>query len=135
MVRGQDPASLVTALQQAGYLATLGTDSVGDPMITSASSGTTFQVYFYNCRERANCATIQFQSGYRVATPASLEQINSWNKTKRFGRAYLDKENDPILVMDVDLDDGGMSPLLFIDNLEFWIAILGQFEQHIGYRK
>ena len=32
MVRAQDPASVVRALQGGGYTATLGTDKVGDPM-------------------------------------------------------------------------------------------------------
>ncbi|HYE29662.1 MAG TPA: YbjN domain-containing protein [Allosphingosinicella sp.] len=135
MVRGQDPGSLVRALQQAGYAAKLGTDKVGDPMITSGVSGTTFQIFFYNCTDHKECATVQFHSGYDLTTPVSLERINEWNRSQRFGRAFLDKENDPILEMDVDLDDGGISPALFIDNIEFWASVLGNFERHIGYRK
>jgi hypothetical protein len=134
MVRAQDPASLVRALQSAGYAARLGTDKVGDPMITSGASGTTFQIFFYNCTSNRQCATVQFHSGYNLRSPVSLERINEWNRTQRFGRAFLDKENDPILEMDVDLDDGGLSTPLFIDNLEFWASVLGNFERHIGYR-
>jgi hypothetical protein len=37
--------------------------------------------------------------------------------------------------MDVDLDDGGLSPDLFVDNLEFWTSVLPKFEKHIGYSK
>jgi hypothetical protein len=135
MVRGQDPDSLVRALQGAGYAAKLGVDKVGDPMITSGVSGTTFQIFFYNCTDHKACATVQFHSGYDLKTPVGLERINEWNRSQRFGRAYLDKENDPILEMDVDLDDGGVSEPLFIDNVEFWASVLGKFEQHIGYRK
>ena len=135
MVRAQDPGSLVSALQQGGYAAKLGIDKVGDPMITSGVSGTNFQIFFYNCTDHKACATVQFHSGYDLANPVSLAQINEWNSRQRFGRAYLDKENDPILEMDVDLDDGGVSSLLFIDNIEFWASILGNFERHIGYRK
>ncbi|HEX6377253.1 MAG TPA: YbjN domain-containing protein [Allosphingosinicella sp.] len=135
MVTAQDPESVVRALQQGGYAAKLGTDKVGDPMITSGVSGTTFQIFFYNCTDHKQCATVQFHSGYKVGTPVGLERINEWNRSQRFGRAFLDKENDPILEMDVDLDDGGMSPLLFIDNIEFWASVLGNFERHIGYRK
>src|SRR5687767_12323317 len=51
IVRGQDPETLVRALQKEGYSAKLGVDKVGDPMITSGVSGTTFQVYFYNCTD------------------------------------------------------------------------------------
>ena len=135
MVRAQDPQSLVEAMQAAGYAAKLGTDKVGDPMITSGFGGTTFQIFFYNCTNHRECATVQFHSGYDLTTTLPLETINAWNQSQRFGRAYLDKENDPILEMDVDLDDGGVPPLLFIDNVEFWTSVLGKFEKHIGYRK
>ena len=134
MVRGQDPQSLVTALKAAGYTAQLGTDRVGDPMITSGFNGTTFQIFFYNCTDHRECATVTFHSGYDLASSPTLEHMNVWNRGKRFGRAYLDTENDPILEMDVDLDDGGLSALLFIDNIEFWASVLGEFERHIGYR-
>ena len=133
-VRPQDPGSLVRALLAGGYAAKLGVDKVGDPMITSGVAGTTFQIFFYNCTAHKECATVQFHSGYHLTTPVSLEMINEYNRSQRFGRAYLDKENDPILEMDVDLDDGGVSSLLFIDNIEFWASVLGRFEKHIGYR-
>jgi len=135
MVTAQDPGTVVQALQKAGYAAKLGTDKVGDPMITSGVSGTTFQIFFYNCRDHKQCATVQFHSGYDLKESIGLERINEWNRSQRFGRAYLDKENDPILEMDVDLDDGGISQPLFIDNMEFWASVLAKFEQHIGYRK
>jgi len=134
MVRAQDPDSVVQALQDAGYAARLGVDKVGDPMITSGVSGTTFQVFFYNCTDNRDCATVQFHSGYDLQSSIGLERINEWNRSQRFGRAYLDAEDDPILEMDVDLDDGGLSPLLFIDNVEFWASVLTKFEQHIGFR-
>jgi hypothetical protein len=134
MVRAQDPDSLVRAMQKAGYAAKLGADKVGDPMITSGASGTTFQIFFYNCTAHKACATVQFHSGYDLTKPVSLARINEWNSGQRFGRAYLDKEDDPILEMDVDLDDGGLSSALFIDNLEFWTSVLATFEKHIGYR-
>jgi len=132
-VRGQDPATVAAALQTHGLRAKTSTDKVGDPMISSASGGTTFEVLFYNCTDNRECATVQFHAGYDV-DDVSLETINAWNASQRFGRAYLDKEGDPILEMDVDLDDGGMSQLLFIDNLEFWETLLPKFESAIGYR-
>ncbi len=135
MVRAQDPDSLVQALQEGGYAARLGTDKVGDPMITSGVGGTTFQIFFYNCTDNRECATVQFHSGYALDETISLERINEWNSSERFGRAYLDDEDDPILEMDVDLDDGGVSRLLFIDNIEFWQSVLGKFERFIGYRQ
>jgi hypothetical protein len=135
LVHAQDPQSLVTAMQKAGYTAQLGVDKVGDPMITSAYSGTNFQVLFYNCTNHRECATVQFHVGYDFSKAPTLDLINQWNSSERFGRAYLDKESDPILEMDVDLDDGGLSPDLFVDNLEFWTSVLPKFEKQIGYTK
>ncbi len=134
MVRAQEPASLVRAMEQAGYPAKLGTDKVGDPMITSSIGERAFQVFFYNCKDHLACATVQFHVGYDLTSSPSFERINEWNRVKRFGRAFLDNENDPILEMDVDLDDGGLSQLLFVDNLEFWSSVLGDFEKHIGFK-
>lgn len=133
MVRAQDPASLVSALQNAGYKAKLKADKLGEPMIESSVSGRNFVIYFYNCTDRKDCRTVQFDSGYNTTTPPSLEQINEWNRANRFGRAFLDKENDPILRMDIDLDDGGVSPDLFIDNVEFWAVVVNSFEKHIDW--
>jgi hypothetical protein len=135
MVKAQEPKTLVRALQKEGYAAKLETDKIGEPMITSGVSGTTFQIFFYNCTDKKACATVQFYSGYELKEPISLEKMNEWNSTKRFGRASVEKGNDPVLKMDVDLDDGGISQNLFIDNLEFWVAVLSDFEKFIGYRK
>ena len=133
MIRAQDPQTVLSTMQKAGYKAELATDSTGDPMIKSAYNGTTYQVLFYTCTNHRQCATVQFHAGYDFDKTLPLETMNNWNRTQRFGRAYLDKENDPILEMDVDLDDGGVSSELFIDNIEFWTSALRQFEKHIGY--
>ena len=135
MVRAQDPQTVVAALLAGKYKAELGKDKAGDPMISSEVAGTRFQVVFYNCTANKECATVTFHSGYAMKNKPAMAVINQWNRSKRFGRAYLDKVDDPVLEMDVDLDDGGLSRALFLDNLDFWSAIVPQFEKHIGYRK
>ena len=133
-VKAQDPESIAAAMKSAGLGATVGTDGVGDPMISSAHKGTQFKILFYNCVGKRNCATIQFHSSYELGTAVTLDKINNWNRTQRFGRAFLDTAGDPVLQMDLDLDDGGLSRALFVDNLEFWTSVLERFEEHIGYR-
>jgi hypothetical protein len=134
-VTASRPDSLVKALQAAGYSAKLEKDGTGDPMIVSAVNGHPFRVVFYGCKANKNCATITFAAGFDKKTPTDLASINEWNRKNRFGRAYLDDEGDPILGMDVDLDDGGLSTALFTDNLEFWAAVTGAFQKHIGWDK
>ncbi|HEY0044917.1 MAG TPA: YbjN domain-containing protein [Allosphingosinicella sp.] len=133
MVTAANPDSVVKTLQDAGYTAKLAKDNTGDPMIESAATGSSFRVLFYGCTGGRNCATIQFTTGYDTDGKTSLAAANEWNSKQRFGRAFIDKDGDPILQMDVDLDDGGVSKLLFTDNLEFWIAVKQGFEKHIGW--
>lgn len=135
LVSARKPDTLVKALQAAGYSAKLGKDSTGDPMIESAVNGHPFRVVFYGCKANRDCATITFAAGFDKKSVTDLTSINEWNRKNRFGRAYLDDEGDPILGMDVDLDDGGMSTALFTDNLEFWTAVAGAFQKHIGWDK
>jgi hypothetical protein len=126
-----DPKALAAVMQAAGYQAELGTDNTGDPMITSAAGGSKFVVLFYNCTNHAGCLTIQFQTAWAMTAKPTLETINDWNHGNRFGRAYIDKEGDPGIMMDINLDKGGMSPRLFRDNLEVWAAVLGGFKKVI----
>jgi hypothetical protein len=135
MVTAQDPQSIVSALQQAGYVAKLDKDPGGDPMILSAASGANFRIFFFNCTANKDCSTIQFYAGYDVDEPIAVDRINAFNQTKRFIRALVDKENDPVLVMDLNLDKGGMSDALFIDNLEVWATQVPEFQRQIGLRK
>lgn len=133
-VTAQDPGSVVAALQSAGYRAELAKDKSGDPMIRSNSSGTGFTVFFYGCENNTRCKSVQFYSGYTGAKVAGLSDINKWNTDRRFGRAYLDSVGDPCIEMDIDLDDGGMSRSLFIDNLEYWVSVMAAFEKMIYAR-
>jgi len=135
LVSARNPETLVGALQAAGYTAKLEKDGTGDPMIRSAVNGHPFRIVFYGCKANKNCATVTFAAGFDKKSATGLASINAWNRKNRFGRAYLDDEGDPILGMDVDLDDGGMSSALFTDNLEFWTAVTGAFQKHIEWDK
>ncbi len=131
MVSAQNPQSVVGALQSAGYKAELTKDGTGDPLIRSSSGGSSFAIFFFGCTKNTDCRTVQFFAGYPDKKP-SFQSMNEWNAKKRFGRAYAADSGSARIEMDVDLDDGGMSRLLFVDNLEFWVLLMGQFEKHIG---
>jgi Putative bacterial sensory transduction regulator len=131
MVEARDPSSVVRALQAGGYKAILTKDSTGDPKIESASSGAKFIINFYGCTKNVDCRTLTFYAGW-TSSNTSMNQMNEWNKTKRFSRGYIDKDGDPVMEFDLDLDDGGMSESLFIDNVEFWEISMGNFKKHIG---
>ncbi len=130
-VSAQDPRSVATAMQNAGYKAELTKDPTGDPLINSSSSGSSFAIYFYNCTSNRDCRTIQFSSAYSNDNGGTVTRMNDWNNSNRFGRAYVTAKGTTRVEMDLDLDDGGMSKLLFEDNVEYWVALMAKFEKYL----
>ena len=130
-VTATEPASVVRSLTKMGYKAELMKGDDGDPYITSASSGDTFIIFFLGCKNGTGCATVQFFTAMAKPSNASLAAMNQWNRDNRFCRGYLADNGSARLEMDVDLDDGGMSDLLFEDNFEFWVAIMSKFGKYV----
>ncbi len=64
-------------------------------------------------------------------TKANVTSVNEWNKTKRFGRAYIDGDGDPCVELDYDLE-GGVTD----DNVKVWFdtvtAIVRSFKAHVS---
>jgi hypothetical protein len=131
LISATNPESVAKVLRDKGYRAELTKDSEGDPLIKSGAEGVNFLLLFFNCTDGKSCATVQFYAGFDRQGSFSLEKLNEWNRTKRFGRAYRDNEGDPVIEMDVDMDDGGMSKALFEDNVEFWTSLLSSFQKFI----
>ena len=130
---GATAAEVAGVLQDKGYRAEITTDSAGDPLIDSAADGTKFSVYFYGCEgEEPRCNAIQFMAAFDLEEGLSLEQINLWNREHRFGRGYLDDENDPFVEMDLDVEYGFTTEAL-ANNLDTWVAVLPGFKEFIGY--
>ena len=125
-ITAADPDAVASVIREKGFEVTLSKDDDGDPMIRAEGRGYTFTVFFYGCTENRDCTTLGFNSYFADGT-SDIAKVNGWNRENRFGRAYVDGDGDPVIEMDVDLDDGGMSPLLFEDHVEFWMSVMTQF--------
>lgn len=112
--------------------AEVGTDSAGDPMITGDMDGTTYVVFFYGCTNGADCTTIQFIASWVNPGAVDAAQLHTWNREKRFGKAYLDDENDPVLEMNVNLF-GGVSETNLSDTFDWWRVVLETYVEYIGF--
>lgn len=121
-------------LQAKGQVAKIGKDDEGDPKIHSGAEGSGFDVYFFGCNKGPRCTSIEFSVAYHVDGGLTLAQINDWNRKKRFGRAYLDSENDPFIGMDIDVEKG-FSTEAIDNNIDTWNSVMGAFNQFIGCAK
>ena len=128
-----DPASLVAALQKAGYKAKL-TQEEGKPEIESSAAGATFYLYFQNCESKDGCEDIMVQSAYDMDKDAvTLEAINDFNRDNRWARAYLDKDRDPVIESDLMFVDKQMDEAAFIESMKAWDDALGRFHKAIDW--
>ena len=129
----KDPASLVAALQRAGYKAMLTYDE-GKPEIESSAAGATYYLYFQGCDSKEGCSDLMLQSAYDLDKGAvSIEQMNAFNKDNRWARAYLDDEGDPILEYDVMFANGQTDEAVFIEDVKAWDDVLGRFHKIIDW--
>ena len=87
-------------------------------------------LFLQDCRE-GSCESLLLYAGCSTDNPPSLERVNEWNREKRFSRAYLDEEGDPVLEADLDLAggvaDGAIRAFLdlFEENLRAFAAWIG----------
>lgn len=107
--------------------------TAGEPdYIESSHDGLKYLILFMNCDDsQRNCKTIQFYMGYNDAKDTTLDELNVWNREKRFARAYRDDEGDPVLEMDLDLDFNGIPRENVGEALNTWKALMEAFQTHI----
>jgi len=125
------PAAIQALLLEEGYRAKLGTDDVGDPMITSATAGYEFDIMFYDCTDNAACKSIQFYIGLSDPDNGSVEEMNVWNSENRYTRAYLDEDGDAILRMDVSMPGDGVSREVFMEKLSLWATLMSSYIDYV----
>lgn len=129
LVDASDPERLMQLARGFGS-ASLERDDYGDPLITGRIDGYKYGIYFYGCAQNRQCNDVQFAAawgGHQV----SWQTINDWNRTKRYGKAYLDQDGDPAIEMSVNLKYG-VSRANFDDTLDWWVLTLKEFASHIG---
>lgn len=129
------PAQIATFLKSGGYGAEIDTDSEGDPMIISGTSGTKFGVVFFDCEKNGAladryCTDLEFIAVYTFDKKPSLATLNKWNTEQAFGKAYMKEDGDVILSMPINLA-GGVSTSFLESTMEWWNSIVVEFEKKI----
>ena len=129
LVDATNPDTLVQLVRGFGS-ATLEKDDYGDPLITGRINGSKYGVYFYGCEDGRDCNDVQFSAAW-AGYDVSMNRINEWNKTKRYGKAYLDDDGDPNIELIVNLKYG-VSRDNFDDTIDWWMLTMNEFEKYIA---
>jgi len=119
-----DVDQLASVMKDAGYKVEI-KDMKGERFIAVESSGYKYAIFPFGCDDAGkNCKSVQFFVAFDPKSSPTLEQMNGYAREYRWGRVYLDKDGDPAVEFDLDLEKGGMSAELFLDNVEYWEAIM-----------
>lgn len=133
LIDASDPNRIAQVIQANGFQANVERDSRGDPLIRSSSEGVTFAIYFYGCRENANCRSIQYATSFRMSKPPTLEAINRFNQTRTLGEASITTAGMPRLSYFMTLE-GGVTEQNFLYAFRLWRSVLSAFVREIGFR-
>jgi hypothetical protein len=129
-----DPQTVAAYLQAEGYRAKLEASDDKDPTvgpsILTSDGGTKFNINFLSCKAKKQCNDIIFTSSWDFddGEGPSSTSMHRWNADRRFTKAYLDKEGDPVLEMDVLFVDGKLDRAAFGANLDIYTSALQVFE-------
>jgi len=111
-------------------------DGVGRPMwnVEDSETGLRFKLYMYDDDESDPEAyeSILARSGFGMPNPPTIWTINGFNQNKRFSRAFLNDDGDPIVEADLDLFAGVTEDVVLRFVMRF-IVTLSEFAAYIGY--
>jgi hypothetical protein len=132
LVTPENPADISAIVESQGWPATLVTSEDKTAFIESERNGLKFLVLFLNCDDdQKNCKTLQYYMGFSDAKGTTPDQLNEWNKSKRFARAYVDESGDPVLEMDLDLDFNGIPRENVTESFITWGALMDAYHKYI----
>ena len=130
LIAASDPDAILNLAQGYGA-ARLTEDNVGDPKIRGRIEGLNYDVYFDDCKQGANCGSLMFYIVWGQGLgKISLEEVNSWNQRKRYAHAFLDKDGDPALQMDV-MTKPGMTAENLNTYFQLWSQIIVEFQRDV----
>ncbi len=101
------------------------------PAIRGRIEGNAFSVYFYGCNDRHEaCQSINLTASWNMAGATSLDQVNTWNADKRFGRAYVDDQGSAVVETDINLS-GSVTYENMEGNIDWWRIIMADFKANV----
>jgi hypothetical protein len=123
LICASKPDTVFAAMEKAGFKPKLTTDTDGDPMIESDEAAYHFDVYFYDCVEHRNCASLRFEVLFDKAPENTAAFANKWNVQSRLLTTFVRADEKFVGTADVSTV-GGLNAANFADVLDWWSSQL-----------
>jgi hypothetical protein len=113
MIEKITPDIVTAALDTVGLTYKVETDPRGFPMVMVDQRRlpvAQFNILFFGCNAQSECEDITLWSWYDLGHSVSDKAIFAWNnpfgKSRRWTTGYLDEQNDPALVLNINATGG-----------------------------
>ncbi|MEL6479346.1 MAG: YbjN domain-containing protein [Pseudomonadota bacterium] len=104
-------------------------DGFRDPIITVETAGRTWRIEFYGCTEGRACTDLRLLAIKPPGEePFEAETIAEWNAERRFGKAWLDEDEQAVLEMNLVMA-GGVTRQNFDLAIDWWLVALKAFHE------
>ncbi len=124
LVRAQDPSTVTAFLFEEGIPSKTDVDGVGDPLVQFRKGDQPYLIFFYDCTDNADCASLRFYSGYETNGAVDADFANKLNNENRFATTLIDDEDDLVLHMDVLTGQNGMTYKDFRNLMDIFISLV-----------
>ncbi len=120
------PSEIAAILEESGYQAEMKVFGDGRTVILSSAGGIHFSISLYGSDDnQGHITNMQFSSSF--CENVTAEQVNAWNRKKRFIKAYADDDGELCLEWDVVVSF--VCPAAIRECLEWWEVVLGGVDE------
>jgi hypothetical protein len=136
-VTSMNPQSLVVALQDLGYKATLGKDDDGDPLIDTASDGNSIRIVMSDCLNHLSCKTTEFVGLWDCSNTVDKckQVLADFNNEESPTKALSENDGKTIATYYYLIyDDIGISENLFKMNFEHFSYYNSKFSTMVSQK-
>ena len=102
-------------------------DNNNDPTWVFTHLGILITIVAYDEGSPGQYASLLFYAGWAADIAISLSSINDWNSASRFGRAYVDDDDDPAIELDLMMAGG-----VTADTIREYITVFTQAASSLG---
>lgn len=101
-----------------------------DPAINGEIKGLKYSVLFSACTNGRNCKYIQLIASFVLPKGFGERDMNEWNKTRLFGKAFINDKGDAVISMNSTLV-GGVSRANINDTFSQFRIFLNEFNDFL----
>lgn len=123
--------TVAQVLRRMGLSFERGEDDEGNPKLTFRLATYQATLFFQDC-EAEGCTNLRIYGGFNMDQPPTVEQINEWNRTKRYATAYLAEDGSVSLDNDFVVK-GGVTLAALEDFILNFRDRLSEYAVHIDF--